>query len=182
MSDRTAAGWTVDTENISPDRELVHELWQCYRNVFDDHSDFERWRTEMFERHAARDGFRLVLARDDAGSVIGFAWGYIGERGQYWADLAFEALSPTLSQDWVGGHFEFVELGVLSGYRPLGIGRALHDALLADQRRRCLLSTADDPDDPAVRLYMSAGWRRLGTLSPGVQIMGLEPAQGREAE
>ncbi len=37
---------------------------------------------------------------------------------------------------------------------------------------RCLLSTADDTADPAVRLYLSSGWRRLGALRAGVQVMG----------
>lgn len=37
---------------------------------------------------------------------------------------------------------------------------------------RCLLSTNDDASDPAVRLYLRAGWQRLGQLRPGVQVMG----------
>ena len=40
--------------------------------------------------------------------------------------------------------------------------------------RRCLLSTADDPADPAVRLYLGRGWRRLGLLRPGTQVLGLD--------
>ncbi len=89
-------------------------------------------------------------------------------------DLAAAALPPAVASAWLGGHFEFVELGVLPERRGEGIGRALHDALLEGVDRRSLLSTADDVDDPAVHLYRSAGWRRLGTLAPGVQVMGRE--------
>jgi GNAT superfamily N-acetyltransferase len=98
--------------------------------------------------------------------------GYIGERGQYWTDLAREALPAEVADDWVGGHFEFVELGVLPDYRREGLGSRLHDTLLAGVTERCLLSTADDPRDPAVRLYLGRGWQKLGVLRPGIQIMG----------
>jgi hypothetical protein len=42
--------------------------------------------------------------------------------------------------------------------------------------QKALLSTADDVTDPAVRLYLSRGWRKLGVLRPGTQVMG-RPAQ-----
>jgi ribosomal protein S18 acetylase RimI-like enzyme len=84
-------------------------------------------------------------------------------------------LSPAAADEWVGGHFEFVELAVRNKYRRHGRGRRLHDELLTGISRRCLLSTADDPADPAVRLYLSRGWCRLGSLRPGFQVMGLQP-------
>ena len=67
-----------------------------------------------------------------------------------------------------GGLFEFVELAVACRYRR-GLGRRLHDALLAGVGR-CLLSTADDRADPAVRLCLSSGWQKLSILRPGVQV------------
>ena len=106
--------------------------------------------------------------------MVGFAWGYFGQRGQYWSDLAADALSPDVGSRWVGGHFEFVELAVLPKRRGQGLGQALHDQMLDGVDRRCLLSTSDDPDDPAVRLYRRRGWQKLGVLKPGVQVMGLD--------
>ena len=110
----------------------------------------------------------------DADQVVGFAWGHVGRRGQYWTDLVRDALPPDVAQEWADGHFELVELAVLPAYRSHGLGRALHDAVLDGVDRRCLLSTSDDERDPAVRLYQRSGWRRLGTLRPGVQVMGRE--------
>jgi ribosomal protein S18 acetylase RimI-like enzyme len=155
-----------------PDADgLAGRIWPCYQAVFGDFDDLETWRRDLFSRHAARSGYRLAVATD--GTVTaGFAWGYIGEPGQYWTDLVSDVLPSEITRDWVGGHFEFVELAVLAEYRRQGIGSRLHDVLLSDVRQKCLLSTADDPDDPAVRLYLSHGWQRLGVLSPGFQVMG----------
>jgi len=150
---------------------LTEHVWRCYDTVFGDVADFATFRDELFERHAGRDGFRLAVAVD-GGAVVGFSWGYIGKRGQYWPDLLAQALEPEIVDAWVGGHFEFVELAVLPAYRRSGLGQALHDRLLDGIRVRCLLSTTDDASDPAVRLYRRSGWRRLGILRPGVQVMG----------
>jgi ribosomal protein S18 acetylase RimI-like enzyme len=154
--------------------ELADQVWPCYQEVFGDFDDAAAWRADLFDRHAGREGFRLAVARE-RDMVAGFSWGYVGQRGQYWPDLVCAALSPALADEWVGGHFEFVELAVRNKYRRRGLGRRLHDELLAGVSRRCLLSTADDPADPAVRLYLNRGWRRLGLLRPGFQVMGLQP-------
>lgn len=151
--------------------ELAGQVWPCYDAVFGDFEDYESWRSDLFERHAARQGFRLAVALED-GTLSGFSWGYVGHRGQYWSDLAYEALPHEVAADWVGGHFELVELAVLPSSRRRGLGQALHDRVLDGVDRCCLLSTSDEEADPAVRLYLRSGWQRLGTLRPGVQVMG----------
>jgi ribosomal protein S18 acetylase RimI-like enzyme len=177
-----ARGVTEDGVMISvhgPDAAaaLADRVWPCYAEVFGDHDDVAAWRADLYDRHAGRDGYRLVTATD--GPVVsGFAWGYVGERGQYWSDLVLATLPADVTRDWVGGHFEVVELAVRPAYRRRGLGRRLLDALLDGIDRRSLLSTADDPDDPAVRLYLDTGWRKLGVLRPGVQVMGRLPTAG----
>ena len=150
---------------------LADRIWPCYDEAFGDFSDFETWRDDLFARHATRSGYRLVVATEGA-TVAGFSWGYIGERGQYWTDLAYDALPGPVADEWVGGHFEFVELAVAPKFRRRGLGRRLHDTLLDGIGQRALLSTTDDPADPAVQLYLNSGWRKLGLLRPGTQIMG----------
>jgi ribosomal protein S18 acetylase RimI-like enzyme len=163
----------ADVQLYGPEaaRELADRIWPCYQAAFGDFDHRETWRRELFERHAARAGYRLAVALDDR-TVAGFAWGYIGECGQYWTDLVCDVLPSDVTDEWVGGHFEFVELAVLPAYRRRGLGSRLHDTLLAGVSRRCLLSTADDPADAAVRLYRDRGWQKLGVLTPGVQVMG----------
>ena len=151
----------------------AEDVWRCYDAVFGDRPDFVQWRSQMYGPHCARDGFRLALATEQD-AVIGFAWGYIGSRGQYWSDLVEQAL-PQVAHEWVGGHFEFVELAVLPSHRRHGLGQLLLDSLLADVDRRCLLSTSADEGDPAVRLYRRNGWQSLGLLRPDAQVMGWLP-------
>jgi hypothetical protein len=69
----------------------------CYRDVFGDFEDFTAWRSDMFDRHVARDGYRLAVAVDGH-TVVGFSWGYVGEHGQYWTDLVCQAL-PAIVTD-----------------------------------------------------------------------------------
>jgi ribosomal protein S18 acetylase RimI-like enzyme len=161
-------------ERWDPDQSLARasELWPVYDEVFADVDGEQGWIETTLARHCARTNFRLDAAVDGK-TVVGFAYGYVGDRGQFWPDRVAAALGPELAADWVGGHFEFVELGVLAARRRRGIGVALHDALMTDvPSDRALLGTDDDPDSPAVRLYRSRGWERLTLLEPGVQVMG----------
>lgn len=158
---------------------LAAEVFAVYDAVFGDVDGFEAWHDSPWERHRARRGFRLTTARAD-GRLVGFAWGYTGHRGEFWPDLVLETL-PEMDP-WVGGHFEVVELAVLPEHRRHGTGRALHDLLLRDlPHERALLSTTADDADPAVRLYRSRGWRRLGLLDADRQVMGLSKGVAGES-
>jgi ribosomal protein S18 acetylase RimI-like enzyme len=152
-------------------KERAAEVWRVYEVVFADLGSEQEWRETTYEPHCARRGFRFAAALD-SDRLVGFAYGYIGDLGQYWPDRVASALSDDIVAEWVGGHFEFVELAVLADYRRLGLGGALHDALMSDlDVYRALLST-DADDTPAVLLYRSRGWTSLGILEPGVQVMG----------
>lgn len=155
------------------DEGLVHELWPLYRSVFGDFDDADAWRSRVWDRHAARAGFRLALARDD-GVLVGFAYGYTGEHGQWWTDNAASVLGPDVASDWLGGHFELVSIGVDEAARGFGVGGQLL-ATLTDglDHSRWVLMTSADPGDSARRLYRSAGWAVIGPgLSPDKVIMG----------
>src|SRR5690348_16979296 len=61
--------------------------------------------------------------------VIGMGFGHRSRAGDWWHDRVARALGqdhPELQDAWV-----LVELAVLSDYRGQGIGKALHQALLA---------------------------------------------------
>lgn len=149
-------------------------VWACHHRVFgDDYPDYDTWYSRLFGEHAVREGHRLVLAQQKD-IVTGYAWGYIGRRGQYWSDLLCDSLPERIASEWVGGHFDVVELAVLPERRREGLGQALHDCLLEGLTGKCLLGTSSDPDNPAVRLYTRSGWKTLGALRPGMQVLGLE--------
>lgn len=137
-------------------------LWPLYDAVFHDWADFEAWRGAVWDKHSSRRGFRLARAYD-GDHLIGFAYGYTGERGQWWTDNAREVLAAEVADAWLGGHFELVSIGVLERARGAGVGRALMHRLTEGlPQDRWLLMTTADESDAARRLYAADGWRVIG--------------------
>jgi ribosomal protein S18 acetylase RimI-like enzyme len=154
------------------------ELWAAYDAVFGDRADIDSWRSTTWDLHVARDGFRLARAHDvvDGGGrrLVGFAYGYTGERGQWWADQAARVLAPDVAAEWLGGHFDLVSLGVLEEARRRGVGGALLQKITHGlPQRRWILMTTADADDPARHLYAREGWQVIGPgLRDGEMFMG----------
>jgi ribosomal protein S18 acetylase RimI-like enzyme len=96
-----------------------------------------------------RDGDRGVVA-EDGGAAVGAAW---------WRSLP--ATDP--GYGFVDAAVPEVSIGVLPGHRGAGVGTALLDALIGAARAEGLpaLSLSVEVDNPAVRLYVAAGFRRL---------------------
>lgn len=167
---------TVELWDAGQAQKYADEVFAVYAAVFADQQDRDTWRADVYDKHCARDGFRLAVVQEES-ELVGFAWGYLGEPGRFWSDWVRRELPADVASDWVGGHFEFVELAVLTEHRRHGYGRRLHDVLLDGvPSDRAMLST-DNHDSPAVRLYTGHGWTKLGELSPDVQVMGLRLAK-----
>jgi ribosomal protein S18 acetylase RimI-like enzyme len=152
-------------------------LFEVYDAVFGDQPDYSTWRSEIWDRHTGRNGFRLATAYDGE-RLVGFGYGYTGEHGQWWTDRAATVLPPEVAEEWLGGHFELVSIGVVDIARRHGVGRALLDRLTNGLvHRRCVLMTTANADDPARHLYARAGWEVIGPgLSDDQVIMGRGPA------
>jgi len=148
-------------------------VFEVYDAVFGDQPDEAAWRIGVWDRHVVRDGFRLARAYD-GDRLVGFGYGYTGERGQWWTDQAERVLEPAIAEEWLGGHFEVVSIGVLEEARRRGIGHGLMARLCdgLDQEHWLLMTTAD-ADDPARHLYAHGGWEVLGPgLRDGQVVMG----------
>jgi len=153
---------------LAPD-EAVHaapELGAVYLSAFgapgydEEPARAEEFATEQIPLHSQRDDFKLVVSRD-AGKLTGFAYGFTGHRGQWWSDRVAAAVSPELADEWIGGHFEVVELAVVVEAQGQGLGAELMAALMTDlPNRKALLTTFVD-DRPAPRLYRRMGWKVL---------------------
>ncbi len=111
--------------------------------------------------HSRRGGFRLFVARDEAGQLVGFSYGYQGRPGQWWHDFVSRLLSPEGQAEWLGNCFQFVELAVLPAYQGQDIGGRLHDALLAGVPYRTAVLSTYAGENRAMRLYQKRGWKRL---------------------
>jgi ribosomal protein S18 acetylase RimI-like enzyme len=115
---------------------------------------------DILERHAVRDGFTFLAARED-GLLAGFTYGYRGGPGEWWHDLVWATMDEEERSRWLApGHFEYVELHVRPERQGRGLGGRLHDALLARQTASttAVLSTQVD-NERALRLYHGRGWR-----------------------
>lgn len=155
------------------DAAAVEQVRSLYDEVFADQGE-QAWRA-MWATHSARDGFRVARALDDDGGLLGFAWGYTGQRGQWWTDRLVEVLDDAVATEWLGGHREVVSMAVRIEARGRGLGRSLLGALVdAVPGERALLQTSADLTDPAHRLYAGEGWRVLGPgVGTGTVVMGL---------
>jgi ribosomal protein S18 acetylase RimI-like enzyme len=184
---------SVEIARLGPEDlgAVAADIVDVYREAFGSAPYFEgepgvaRFASEALPRHAGRDDFRLVIARE-AGAVAGFGYGYTGARGQWWHDWVVGQLDRATVAEWAREPFEVVELAVRPAAQGRGTGGRLHDALLAGLRHRTALLSTWDLDSRAVRLYRGRGWMTLrravrsGPAGPAVLLMGLKlpgPAQ-----
>lgn len=99
----------------------------------------------ILRRHVARAGFRGVQATTKPATLVGFGYGYRSEPGQWWHDTVAPLLVDARLSDWLTDAFELVELHVLPQWQRRGIGRRIHNMLLADvDLPRAVLSVYED--------------------------------------
>lgn len=166
---------------------IAAELGEVFAAAFagEEHSDGTRFANEQLPTHADRDDFRLAVARLPpphdvvdvlgTGPVVGFAYGFTGWPGQWWSDRIAAAVPAELAAEWIGGHFEVVELAVIPEAQGHGLGAALMTALMDGlPNRKALLTTYAD-DRTAPRLYRRLGWQVLvPDLGWGSALYGLD--------
>ncbi|MCQ4045789.1 GNAT family N-acetyltransferase [Streptantibioticus rubrisoli] len=126
--------------------------------------------TERFARQAAtRPHFRLVLARDDEGQVIGFTYGYcLPADTRWWSGLQQPPADPGFTRETGERTFAVIELAVRRPWRRSGVATALHTALLAGMpAERVTLTVRPEPEAaPARQAYNRWGYRSLGPSRP----------------
>lgn len=61
--------------------------------------------------------------------MVGFGYGFTGAAGQPWCDILAEEVGTELAAEWLNGHFEFAEFGVILPMRKRGIGTRQYEAL-----------------------------------------------------
>jgi len=140
----------LSPRDVLDHRNEVSEIWpDASRSRID----------EILPRHVSREGFRFSGAFADE-RLVGFVYGYLGARGQWWHDRVAAALGRQGTELWLApGHFEFTELHVRAEYRRRGIGAKLHDTVLDGlDSPTAVLSTQTD-NEPALALYRGRGWR-----------------------
>jgi len=109
--------------------------------------------------HAARDGFTLCAALDNAtGRFVWLAYGFTGLPGQPWRDALAAVMGDDKGRDWLTGYFEFAGFGVIPARRREGIGGRLHDALFRGVPQQRVVLTVRQGNDAARAFYDQRDW------------------------
>ncbi len=142
-------------------------------------------RRELMRRHVGYPAFRALQVRDDAtGKVVGFAYGFRGQRGQWWYDTVWNALvrevGAARTADWLKDCLEVAEVHVHKPYQRSGIGTQMLTTLTGGSQERTAVLSTPDRDTTARRLYRRLGFSELLTGysfpggSPPYVVMGAE--------
>jgi len=152
----------------APAAELIRrsdQLTALYRDVFSVAPYFEPPEAvagfaDRLRQHAHRRDFRAVLALDGE-RLVGAAYGYRGEPGQWWHDVVRQVLAPEVAARWLRDSFEVVQIAVRPDAQGQGTGGRLHDALIGVVPNRTAVLTTSQLESPATYLYRSRGWTKL---------------------
>jgi GNAT superfamily N-acetyltransferase len=142
-------------------------------------------RRELMRRHAGFPAFRALQVRAGAcGQITGFAYGFHGQRGQWWYDAVWNALvrqvGAARTADWLSDCLEIAEVHVSKVHQRLGIGTAMLTTLTGGRPERTAVLSTPDRDSTARRLYRRMGFSELLTGysfpggSPPYVVMGAQ--------
>jgi len=118
-----------------------------------------------------RDGLRLVLVVDDGPAGMGLA--VLARPGDWWRDHAAETVGPQQAARWMPSPcLEIVHLAVHPERQRKGIGRLVHDLLIAGTPAATGILSCNPEAEPARRLYSERGWRVLARAGGTALLMG----------
>ncbi len=143
-------------------------LTAVYAAAMDAAPDDLPGRRSIMARHAGHPGFRaLTASAGPAGPVIGFAYGFRGEAGQWWHDIVMSGITAVAgypsAAGWLANVLEIAEVHVHPDYQHRGIGRSMLFALTAGRGERTAVLSTRDADSTARRMYRGLGFADLLT-------------------
>jgi len=135
----------------------VDDLLDVYAEAMEVSHAAARARRSVLATHLKRADL-LAVAALDGGHLVGIAYGYVGEPGQWWHDQVSAAMEPELAATWLTNAFEVCELHVRPALHGTGLGRDLLHALLAGTEASTAVLTTPDHETRARRFYRQGGW------------------------
>lgn len=136
------------------------------RPSLDAFRDREPEHRKLLRDLGARAGDCIAVAEGDAGERLGAAW------YRFWT-------AAEHSYGWVAADVPELAIAVEAAARGRGVGRALMEALVARARERGVraLSLSVDPENRAIALYRSLGFREVGCVGTSLTLV-LEIGRG----
>ncbi len=164
-------------------------LLAIYADAMDADNALLPGRIELMRRHASYPSFQALHVRAEiAGTasvtwpVVGFAYGFRGQAGQWWYDAVWSVLSRAVgtaqSASWMSDSLEIAEVHVNQRHQRSGIGTGMLMALTHGRTEQTAMLSTPDKDTTARRLYRRMGFRDLVTGysfpggSPPYAVMG----------
>jgi GNAT superfamily N-acetyltransferase len=112
-----------------------------------------------------RNGLRVVVVDHDGPAGMGLA--VLARPGDWWRDRAAQAISKSDAERWLGSVcLEVVHLAVHPRVQGGGIGRLVHDILIAGTPAPTAILACNVAAAPARRLYAGRGWQVLTDSFP----------------
>jgi GNAT superfamily N-acetyltransferase len=116
---------------------------------------------KQFRVWRRQPGFALAAAWH-GGYLVGCAAGMpLRPSTSWWRDLT-APLPAAVTAEHPGRTFALTELAVRAAWRRQGIGRELHDLILAGRREERATATVLPAASAAQRAFQSWGWRKVG--------------------
>ncbi|MER7205989.1 GNAT family N-acetyltransferase [Streptosporangium sp. NPDC000239] len=132
-------------------------------------------RRAIMRGHASYSRFTCLFAERADGRMVGFAYGFHGEPGQWWHGVVRQAITEhdgqARTREWLDDAFELAEVHVHPDYQGKGVGRAMVTGLCAGRLERTAVLSTRDQETAARHLYRSLGFGDLltGFVFPGGQ-------------
>ena len=115
---------------------------------------------DRFRVQRRQPGFALTEARH-GGYLVGYAFGMPLRPSTDWWRYLTTPLPEEDTTEHPGRTFALVELAVRASWRRQGIGRTLHDLILADRPEERAVLTVPLVAAPAQNAYRNWGWRKV---------------------
>lgn len=139
---------------------------------------------DRITRYSDRDGFRLIVARQQSGRVVGFGLSVIAHPGDWWRERVAAAIGPHLTTTWLGTSVtEVVHVAVAPDARRSGLASAILAAMTAGTDNLGAVLSCHPDASAAQKLYLSRGWQTLSVDfrtqpgQPGYWLMAKPPAR-----
>jgi GNAT superfamily N-acetyltransferase len=141
----------------------VAEVYSSAFSIFRDgpsEQEVRAFSRQTLPEQAGREGFRFIAAFEDE-HLLGFIYGFHGDRGEPWEEWIHARLPAGVYDEWFVNQFDLTEFCVRADRHGEGIGSQLYAALLTELAQtpyeRAVLTTRRIAN-PAREFYARRGW------------------------
>jgi len=159
----------VDLGTAELARPFLDPICDLYDEVFSEPPS--HWQEEESDLHRSRllrlledPTFGITVARV-GDELVGFAYGFtIPADTTRWTRLVMP-VAEEVALEWPGRTFMLFDFAVRASYRGRGIGRALHNQLLASRSEERATLAVEPDTIQSKQIYEHWGWHRVGEMT-----------------